>query len=115
MCPGARARRRVRSWRASSATRPCAPASASSRSRRRPARSPRRYDILVIDEAQEMAPLELALIGRSLAPGGTLVVAGDVHQQTDPTTAFLDWHATMRELGCDDYASVTLEVGYRCP
>jgi DNA helicase-2/ATP-dependent DNA helicase PcrA len=79
------------------------------------AKAPRLYDILVLDEAQEMAPLELALVGRSLAPGGTLVVAGDVHQQTDPTTAFLDWESTMRELGCREYASVELEVGYRCP
>jgi|CZKU01.1.fsa_nt_gi DNA helicase-2/ATP-dependent DNA helicase PcrA len=80
-----------------------------------PARAPRLYDVLVLDEAQEMAPLELALVGRSLAPGGTLVVAGDVHQQTDPTTAFLDWEATMRELGCAEYAAVELEIGYRCP
>jgi DNA helicase IV len=79
------------------------------------ARTPRLYDVLVLDEAQEMAPLELALVGRSLAPGGTLVVAGDVHQQTDPTTAFLDWESTMRELGCTEYSSVELEVGYRCP
>jgi DNA helicase IV len=78
-------------------------------------RAPRRYDVLVVDEAQEMAPLELALIGRSLAPGGTLVVAGDVHQQTDPTTAFADWASTMRELGCDDHARVELAIGYRCP
>jgi DNA helicase-2/ATP-dependent DNA helicase PcrA len=79
------------------------------------AKAPRLYDVLVLDEAQEMAPLELALVGRSLAPGGTLVVAGDVHQQTDPTTAFLDWESTMGELGCREYASVELEVGYRCP
>jgi DNA helicase-2/ATP-dependent DNA helicase PcrA len=79
------------------------------------ARTPRLYDVLVLDEAQEMAPLELALVGRSLAPGGTLVVAGDVHQQTDPTTAFFDWPSTMRELGCAEYASVQLDVGYRCP
>jgi DNA helicase-2/ATP-dependent DNA helicase PcrA len=80
-----------------------------------PPRTPRLYDVLVVDEAQEMAPLELALIGRSLAEGGTLVIAGDVHQQTDPTTAFFDWGTTMRELGCSDYARVELTVGYRCP
>ncbi|HEX3772802.1 MAG TPA: hypothetical protein VHV30_18110, partial [Polyangiaceae bacterium] len=80
-----------------------------------PAKAPRLYDVLVLDEAQEMAPLELALVGRSLAPGGTLVVAGDVHQQTDPTTAFFDWETTMRELGCQAYARVELTVGYRCP
>jgi DNA helicase-2/ATP-dependent DNA helicase PcrA len=80
-----------------------------------PAKLTRLYDVLVLDEAQEMAPLELALIGRSLAPGGTLVVAGDVHQQTDPTTAFLGWESTMGELASPKYAAVELAVGYRCP
>ncbi|MEO8877601.1 MAG: UvrD-helicase domain-containing protein, partial [Polyangiaceae bacterium] len=39
--------------------------------------TPRLYDCIVIDEAQELAPLELALIGRSLEDDGTLIVAGD--------------------------------------
>jgi superfamily I DNA/RNA helicase len=79
-----------------------------------PAR-PRLYDVVALDEAQELAPLELALIGRSLAPGGSLVVAGDADQQTDPTTAFAGWGSTMRELGCDDYEIAQLDIGYRCP
>lgn len=79
-----------------------------------PAR-PRLYDVVALDEAQELAPLELALIGRSLAPGGSLVVAGDADQQTDPTTVFAGWGSTMRELGCDDYEIAQLDIGYRCP
>jgi DNA helicase II / ATP-dependent DNA helicase PcrA len=79
------------------------------------ARRPRPFDLIVIDEAQELAPLELALIGRSLARSGTLVVAGDADQQTDPTVSFFGWEATMRELGALDFDTVTLEVGYRCP
>jgi hypothetical protein len=73
------------------------------------------YDVLVVDEAQELAPLELALIGRSLAPGGTLVVAGDAAQQVDATTAFGGWPETLAELGARTYESATLEVSYRCP
>jgi hypothetical protein len=80
-----------------------------------PASAPRSYDVLAIDEAQDLAPLELALIGRSLAPGGSLIVAGDADQQTDATTAFSGWDAAMRELGQADYATVRLGVGYRCP
>jgi DNA helicase-2/ATP-dependent DNA helicase PcrA len=81
---------------------------------RRPAR-PWRYDCVVLDEAQEFAPLELALVGRSLAPGGTLVVAGDADQQTDPAACFEGWGATMAELGAPDHERVVLDVGYRCP
>ncbi len=73
------------------------------------------YDCLLIDEAQELAPLELALIGRSLAPGGSMIVAGDADQQTDATVYFTSWEHSMRELGISAYERVVLPVSYRCP
>ena len=76
---------------------------------------PARYDAVVVDEAQEFAPLELALIGRSLARAGTLVVAGDAGQQIDPTTCFAGWSAVMADLRAPDYAETRLETSYRCP
>ncbi|MDF2691656.1 MAG: helicase, partial [Labilithrix sp.] len=79
------------------------------------ATEPRAFDLIAIDEAQELAPLELALVGRSLAPGGSLVVSGDADQHTDETSTFLGWDAVMRELGTPDHATTTLEIGYRCP
>jgi DNA helicase II / ATP-dependent DNA helicase PcrA len=79
----------------------------------RPAR-PRAYDCLVLDEAQELAPLELALLGRSLARGASLVVAGDADQYVDDRACFAGWDATMRALGARDYDRVVLDVGYRC-
>ena len=77
--------------------------------------APQEFDCIVLDEAQEFAPLELALIGRSLAPGGTFVVAGDADQQTDPAAFFAGWDETMKALGVEDYERVTLGVNYRCP
>lgn len=74
-----------------------------------------RYDCIVLDEAQELAPIELRLIGRSLASGGTLVVAGDAEQQLDPTTFFAGWPAAMKELGIPDFETATLQESYRCP
>lgn len=76
---------------------------------------PKLFDVIVLDEAQELAPLELALLGRSLAPGGSLVVAGDADQQTDPAAFFGGWEQTMATLGVADYERVTLSVNYRCP
>lgn len=76
---------------------------------------PRQFDLIGIDEAQELAPLELALIGRSLAPGGTLVVAGDRDQHTDESTTFFGWENVMRELDAPDHATTVLEISYRCP
>jgi len=83
--------------------------------RRLPPTAPRAFDLLVIDEAQEFAPLELRLLGRSLSPDGTLIVAGDADQQTDPTTTFPGWSSVMRELGQPHHATAHLEIGYRCP
>jgi DNA helicase IV len=80
-----------------------------------PATLPRRYSVLLVDEAQEFAPLELALIGRSLAPEGTLIVAGDGDQHLDPSSTFLGWDGAMHELGARRWISVQLDVGYRCP
>jgi DNA helicase II / ATP-dependent DNA helicase PcrA len=81
----------------------------------KPATTPRAFDLLAIDEAQELAPIELALIGRSLAPGGTLIVSGDADQHTDDTSTFFGWPEVMRELGVTKWATTTLEIGYRCP
>jgi len=77
--------------------------------------SPSRYHCLLIDEAQEFAPLELALLGRCVARGGTLIVAGDDAQQVDPAAGFRGWEATMAELGAREYRRAVLEVSYRCP
>ena len=83
--------------------------------KRLPAARPRLYDLLVIDEAQELAPLELALLGRCLSPKGTLVVAGDAGQQVDSAACFAGWDVTLAELGSGAYQTTTLEVSYRCP
>jgi DNA helicase-2/ATP-dependent DNA helicase PcrA len=79
------------------------------------ATAPKPYDCIVLDEAQELAPLELALIGRSLARKGTLVVAGDADQQIDPAVTFSSWTDTMTDLACTDYEKRVLAIGYRCP
>jgi superfamily I DNA/RNA helicase len=73
------------------------------------------YQHLVVDEAQEFAPLELAVLGRARAPDGALTIAGDERQQIDPGACFERWPAAVRELGVENHESVTLEASYRCP
>ena len=73
------------------------------------------YRHLVIDEAQEFAPLELAVIGRAVSDGGALTIAGDERQQIDPAAYFDGWAATLSELGVESHHTVTLEASYRCP
>jgi DNA helicase II / ATP-dependent DNA helicase PcrA len=75
-----------------------------------------RYDHIVVDEAQEFAPIELAVIGRALAPGGSITVAGDEHQQVDETIVFTSWPELLAELGVADRCErVVLRESYRCP
>lgn len=83
-------------------------------SRQKP-RTPRPYDCIVLDEAQELSPLELALVGRCLAPSGDLIVAGDAEQQVDPSAYFGGWDATMAELGAATHDRTVLAMSYRCP
>ncbi len=73
------------------------------------------YDVVLLDEAQEFAPLELRLLGRSLNPNGVVIVAGDAAQQVDPTSHFAGWDAVMAELSAAHHVSTTLEISYRCP
>ncbi len=73
------------------------------------------YDALLVDEAQEFAPLELRLLGRSLNPRGSVIVAGDAAQQVDPTSHFAGWDQVMNELGAAEHQAATLAISYRCP
>lgn len=74
---------------------------------------PRRFDLLFVDEAQELGPFELELIGR--AHRGSLIVAGDAGQQVDPSANFRGWDHTLADLGVPHAAKSTLQIGYRCP
>lgn len=75
--------------------------------------SPRRFDVLFVDEAQELAPFELELLGRSHR--GALIVAGDAGQQVDPTACFRGWDFTVEDLGLQRPHRAELKIGYRCP
>lgn len=70
---------------------------------------------LVLDEAQELAPVELCVLGRTIDPdGGSVTVAGDAAQRIDRTGYFDSWEAVMAALGARA-APAYLETSYRCP
>lgn len=73
------------------------------------------FDHVVVDEAQELAPIELAFLARTRRSGGTIIVAGDENQQTDGSASFVGWDGVMAELGVPDHARVVLEESYRSP
>ena len=75
-----------------------------------------RYDHIVVDEAQEFAPIELAVIGRARAESGSITIAGDENQQVDETIVFTSWPELTAELGVAHTCErVVLRESYRCP
>jgi ATP-dependent DNA helicase UvrD/PcrA len=74
-----------------------------------------KYDAIVIDEAQERAPIELAVLGRARKRDGSMIVCGDEHQHTDDTAHFPGWSECMRALGIEAHESIVLSESHRSP
>lgn len=78
-----------------------------------------RYDHVVLDEAQELGPIELRLLARTLKRKGRgITVAGDAAQQIDPTSVARPWEEVMTTLcvrGDVAQRVQRLETSHRCP
>jgi hypothetical protein len=71
------------------------------------------YGHVVLDEAQDLSPMECRAVARRLA-AGSLTVLGDLAQATSPW-ASADWAQTLTGLGRPDTAVRPLTQGYRVP
>jgi DNA helicase IV len=74
---------------------------------------PQGYGHVVVDEAQDLSPMECRAIARR-APFGSLTVLGDLAQATTPWAA-RSWDTVLRHLGKPDAAVVPLTTGFRVP
>jgi DNA helicase IV len=78
---------------------------------------PARYGHVVVDEAQDLSPMALRLVGRR-AEGGSMTVLGDLAQATT-AQAVGSWEAAIEALAGDwpdvDVRLAELTVGYRLP
>ncbi|MFG2604151.1 HelD family protein [Streptomyces sp. NPDC048514] len=74
---------------------------------------PEGYGHIVVDEAQDLSPMECRAIARR-AVFGSLTVLGDLAQGTTPWAA-RDWAVQLRHLGKPDAAVVPLTTGFRVP
>jgi DNA helicase IV len=68
---------------------------------------------VVVDEAQDLSPMEVRAIGRRCATGAATVL-GDIAQGTTPWAA-TSWPELLTHLGKPDAAVRELDVGYRVP
>ncbi|MDH6489112.1 AAA family ATPase [Streptomyces sp. SAI-127] len=74
---------------------------------------PEGYGHLVVDEAQDLSPMECRAIARR-ARFGSVTVLGDLAQGTTPWAA-RSWHTVLRHLGKPEAAVVPLTIGFRVP
>ncbi|MFI8301131.1 HelD family protein [Streptomyces nigra] len=74
---------------------------------------PEGYGHVVVDEAQDLSPMECRAIARR-SPFGSLTVLGDLAQGTTPWAA-RDWVSAMAHLGKPDAVVVPLTTGFRVP
>ncbi|HEY7262434.1 MAG TPA: AAA family ATPase [Trebonia sp.] len=68
---------------------------------------------VVVDEAQDLSPMECRAIGRRCSTGSATVL-GDIAQGTTPWAA-TSWPALLGHLGKPDASVRELDVGYRVP
>ncbi|WP_217140971.1 AAA family ATPase [Streptomyces sp. AC627_RSS907] len=74
---------------------------------------PEGYGHIVVDEAQDLSPMECRAIARRAA-FGSLTVLGDLAQGTTPWAA-RSWRTALAHLGRPDAAVVPLTTGFRVP
>ncbi|MFF5262848.1 HelD family protein [Actinomadura viridis] len=68
---------------------------------------------VVLDEAQDLSPMQCRAVGRRCATG-SMTVLGDIAQATGPG-AVGEWPALLRHLGKPDARLEVLDRGYRVP
>jgi DNA helicase IV len=68
---------------------------------------------VVLDEAQDLSPMQLRAVGRRCSTGSATVL-GDIAQGTTPW-ATSSWEDAMRHLGKDAHDLVVLDRGFRVP
>jgi DNA helicase IV len=68
---------------------------------------------VVVDEAQDLSPMQCRAIGRRCATGSATVL-GDIAQGTTPWAA-QSWQQLLAHLGKDDAGLRELDTGYRVP
>lgn len=71
------------------------------------------YQHMIIDEAQELALIELTALRYSLADQSSLTIAGDAAQQTDSTNTFNSWQGALDSLGFPGVKPSFLKTSYR--
>jgi DNA helicase II / ATP-dependent DNA helicase PcrA len=72
-----------------------------------------RYEHIFVDEAQDLSPVELAVVLDTASPAQSITLAGDVAQRLMMDNGFTDWSSVIDELGFDAEVVEPLRLSYR--
>lgn len=71
------------------------------------------YEHVLVDEAQDLSPVELAVVLGTVSPGQSVTLSGDVVQRLHMNNGFSTWHAVLGELGLSHVEVEPLRISYR--
>jgi DNA helicase-2/ATP-dependent DNA helicase PcrA len=71
------------------------------------------YEHVLIDEAQDMSPVELAVVLDTVRRSESVTLAGDVQQRLLLDNGFTDWETVLGELGLSHVQVEPLKLSYR--
>ncbi len=71
------------------------------------------YEHILVDEAQDLSPVELAVVMGTVSRAQSVTLAGDVAQRLHMDNGFSDWKTVLSELDLDHVEIEPLELSYR--
>ncbi len=71
------------------------------------------YEHVLVDEAQDLSPVELAVVVHTISKARSITLCGDVAQRLHMDNGFTDWDSVLGELGLSHVAVEPLKLSYR--
>ena len=71
------------------------------------------YEHVLVDEAQDLSPVELSVVLGTVSRGQSVTLAGDVAQRLHMNNGFSSWKGVLGELGLDHVEIEPLRISYR--
>jgi len=71
------------------------------------------YEHILVDEAQDLSPVELAVVLDCSSKARSITLSGDVQQRLLMDNGFSDWKTVLGELGLDHVEIEPLKLSYR--
>lgn len=71
------------------------------------------YEHILVDEAQDLSPVELAVLTQTVSGGQSITLAGDVAQRLYMENGFTGWKDLLKELSLSHVEVEPLQITYR--